>query len=403
MPTAVAAVIVDALRTPFGRFRGALAGVRPDDLAAHVIAELVARNRVPADEIDDVVFGCANQAGEDNRNVARMALLLAGLPQSVPGVTVNRLCGSGLEAVLQCARAIMAGEGELFVAGGVESMTRAPFAMPKSASPWPNGNVTVYDTSLGWRFPNERMKKLFPLEGMGETAENLVEKYGIARAEQDQFALESHGKALAAQEAGRLADEIVAISVPGAKKGETVAFAKDEGPRADSSLDKLGRLDPAFRAGGTVTAANSSTLNDGAAALLVTTPERARRMGWKPLARVVTGAVAGVDPRTMGIGPVPATKKALARAGWQLSDIDAAELNEAFAAQVLACLRELPLPRDRINVNGGAIALGHPLGASGARLAGTLVHQLRRQGARRGLAAMCIGVGQGIAALFEVV
>jgi 3-oxoadipyl-CoA thiolase len=397
------AVIVDALRTPIGRFRGALAGVRPDDLAAHVIAELVARHRVPAEEIDDVVFGCANQAGEDNRNVARMALLLAGLPQSVPGATVNRLCGSGLEALLQCARAIMAGEGELFIAGGVESMTRAPFAMPKSASPWPNGNVTVYDTSLGWRFPNERMKKMFPLEAMGETAENLVGKYGIARAEQDQLALESHHKAIAAQEAGRFDAELVPIDVAGAKKGETVAFAKDEGPRADSSLDKLGRLEPAFRAGGTVTAGNSSTLNDGAAALLVTTPERARRMGWKPLARVVTGAAAGVDPRFMGVGPVPATKKALARAGWQLGDVDLAELNEAFAAQVLACLRELPLPRERVNVNGGAIALGHPLGSSGARLAGTLVHQLGRQGARRGLAAMCIGVGQGIAALFEVV
>jgi acetyl-CoA acyltransferase len=401
MPTA--AVIVDALRTPIGRFRGALAGVRPDDLAAHVIAELVARHRVPADELDDVVLGCANQAGEDNRNVARMAVLLAGLPQSVPGATVNRLCGSGLEALLQCARAIMAGEGELYIAGGVESMTRAPFAMPKSASPWPNGNVTVYDTSLGWRFPNERMKKLFPLEAMGETAENLVDKYGIARAEQDQFALESHHKAIAAQEAGRFADELVAIATPGAKKGESVAFTRDEGPRADSSLDKLGRLEPAFRAGGTVTAGNSSTLNDGAAALLVTTPERAQRMGWKPLARVVTGAAAGVDPRLMGVGPVPATHKALARAGWSLPELDLAELNEAFAAQVLACLRELPIPRERVNVNGGAIALGHPLGCSGARLAGTLIHELKRRGARRGLAAMCVGVGQGIAALFEVV
>jgi 3-oxoadipyl-CoA thiolase len=399
MPTPVA-VIVDALRTPIGRFRGALAGVRADDLAAHVIAELVARNRVPADEIDDVILGCANQAGEDNRNVARMALLLAGLPQSVSGATVNRLCGSGLEAVLQCARAIVAGEGDLFVAGGVESMTRAPFALPKSASPWPNGNVTVYDTSLGWRFPNERMKKMFPLEAMGETAENLVEKYGIARAEQDQFALESHQRAIAAQEAGRFDAELVAIPVSGAKKGESTSFAKDEGPRSDSSLDKLGRLEPAFRA---VTAGNSSTLNDGAAALLVTSAERAQRMGWKPLARVVTGAAAGVDPRTMGVGPVPASKKALARAGWSLADVDLVEINEAFAAQVLACLRELPIGRDRLNVNGGAIALGHPLGASGARLAGTLVHQLRRQGARRGLATMCIGVGQGIAALFEVV
>jgi 3-oxoadipyl-CoA thiolase len=399
------AVIVDALRTPIGRFRGGLAGVRPDDLAAHVIAELVARNRVPADEIDDVVLGCANQAGEDNRNVARMALLLAGLPQSVPGATVNRLCGSGLEALIACARAIRAGEGELFIAGGVESMTRAPFAMPKSPSPWPNGNVTVYDTSLGWRFPNERMKKLFPLEAMGETAENLVEKYGIARAEQDQLALESHQKALAAQEAGRFAEEIVAVTVPGAQKskaGETAQVTRDEGPRGDTTLEKLARLEPAFRAGGSVTAGNSSTLNDGAAALLVTTPERARKMGWRPLARVVAGAAAGVDPRTMGIGPVPASHKALQRAGWALGDVDLVEINEAFAAQVLACLRELPVARERLNVNGGAIALGHPLGCSGARLAGTLVWEMRRRGARRGLATMCIGVGQGIAALFEV-
>jgi acetyl-CoA acyltransferase len=400
MPTAV---LVDALRTPIGRFRGALAGVRPDDLAGHVIAELVARNRIPVDEIDDVVFGCANQAGEDNRNVARMGLLLAGLPQSVSGVTVNRLCGSGLEALLTAARAIRAGEGELFVAGGVESMTRAPFVMPKSPSPWPNGNVTVFDTSLGWRFPNERMKKMFPLEAMGETAENLVEKYAITRAEQDQFALESHQKAIAAQQAGRFSDEIVAIDTPGGKKGESVRFEKDEGPRADTTLEKLARLEPAFRPGGTVTAGNSSTLNDGAAAILVCSEERARKMGWKPLARVVAGAAAGVDPRTMGIGPVPATKRALERAGWAPSEIGLAEFNEAFAAQVLACLRELPVPRERINVNGGAVALGHPLGCSGARIAATLVHEMRRRGTRRGLATMCIGVGQGIAALFELV
>jgi 3-oxoadipyl-CoA thiolase len=406
------AVLVDALRTPIGRFRGALAGVRPDDLAGHVIAELVARNRIPVDEIDDVVFGCANQAGEDNRNVARMGLLLAGLPQSVSGVTVNRLCGSGLEALLTAARAIRAGEGELFIAGGVESMTRAPFVMPKSPSPWPNGNVTVFDTSLGWRFPNERMKKMFPLEAMGETAENLVEKYAITRAEQDQFALESHQKAIAAQQAGRFSDEIVAIDTPGApsgasrgatKKGETVRFDTDEGPRADTTLEKLARLEPAFRPGGSVTAGNSSTLNDGAAAILVCSEERARKMGWKPLARVVAGAAAGVDPRTMGIGPVPATKRALERAGWAASEIGLAEFNEAFAVQVLACLRELPMPRERINVNGGAVALGHPLGCSGARIAATLVHEMRRRGTRRGLATMCIGVGQGIAALFELV
>ena len=397
------AVIVDALRTPIGRFRGGLSSVRPDDLAGLVMRELVARNRVPADEVDDVVFGCANQAGEDNRNVARMGLLLAGLPQSVPGATVNRLCGSGLEALLGCARSIRAGEGDLFIAGGVESMSRAPYAMPKSATPWPNGNVTVYDTSLGWRFPNDRMKKLFPLEAMGETAENLVERFAIARGEQDQLALESHHKALAAQAAGRFADEIIAVESAGAKKSETVRMEKDEGPRADTTLEKLGRLEPAFRPGGSVTAGNSSTLNDGAAALLVCSEARARRMGWKPLARVVAGAAAGVDPRFMGIGPVPATQQALARAGWSLGEVALAELNEAFAAQVLACLRELPIARDRVNVNGGAIALGHPLGCSGARLAGTLVHEMRRRGAARGLATMCIGVGQGIAALFELV
>ena len=397
------AVIVDALRTPIGRFRGGLAGVRPDDLAGLVIRAVVDRNKVPVDEIDDVVFGCANQAGEDNRNVARMGLLLAGLPQSVPGLTVNRLCGSGLEALLTCARAIRAGEGDLFVAGGVESMTRAPFVMPKSGTPWPNGNVTVFDTSLGWRFPNDKMKKLFPLEAMGETAENLVEKYGIARAEQDQFALESHQKAIAAQAAGKFADELIAVEVPGAKKGETAKVERDEGPRADTTLEKLARLEPAFRPGGTVTAGNASTLNDGAAALVVCSEERARKQGWKPLARVVAGAAAGVDPRYMGIGPVPATMKALARAGWAPSEIALAELNEAFAAQVLACLRELPIARDKINVNGGAVALGHPLGCSGARIAGTLIHEMRRAGKKRGLAAMCIGVGQGIAALFELV
>ena len=400
------AVIVDALRTPIGRFRGALSGTRPDDLAGLVIRAVVDRNKVPVEEVDDVVFGCANQAGEDNRNVARMGLLLAGLPQSVPGLTVNRLCGSGLEALLTCARAIRAGEGDLFVAGGVESMTRAPFVMPKSGSPWPNGNVTVFDTSLGWRFPNEKMKKLFPLEAMGETAENLVEKYGIARAEQDQFALESHQKAVAAQAAGKFADELIAIEVAGAqskKTGETAKFDRDEGPRSDTTLEKLARLEPAFRPGGTVTAGNASTLNDGAAALVVCSEERAKKQGWKPLARVVAGAAAGVDPRYMGIGPVPATNKALARAGWSLADVALAEINEAFAAQVLACLRELPIARDRVNVNGGAVALGHPLGCSGARIAGTLIHEMRRRNVRRGLAAMCIGVGQGIAGLFELV
>ncbi|HEY7957321.1 MAG TPA: acetyl-CoA C-acyltransferase [Polyangia bacterium] len=394
------AVIVDALRTPIGRFRGALKDVRADDLAGHVIERLVARNRVPGDEIDDVIFGCANQAGEDNRNVARMGLLLAGLPQSISGVTVNRLCGSGLEAVLTCARAIRAGEGELFIAGGVESMTRAPFVMPKSGSPWPNGNVTVFDTSLGWRFPNERMRKLFPLEAMGETAENVAERYQISREEQDRFALASHQKAIAAERAGRFSDERIEVGATDAK-GRAIALLVDEGPREDTSLEKLAQLRPVFRAGGTVTAGNASGLNDGAAAVLVCSAERARKMGWKPMAKVVAGAAAGVDPRYMGIGPVPATKKALARAGWSLDTIDVAELNEAFAVQVLAVLRELPIPIEKVNPNGGAVALGHPLGCSGARILATLLFEMRRRGARRGLATMCIGVGQGVAGLFE--
>jgi acetyl-CoA C-acetyltransferase len=395
-------LIIDALRTPIGRFRGALKDVRADDLAAHAIARLVERNRVPADELDDVIFGCANQAGEDNRNVARMALLLARLPETVPGATVNRLCGSGLEAVLTAARAIRAGEGELFIAGGVESMTRAPFVMPKSGQGWPNGNLTVFDTSLGWRFPNERMKRLFPLEAMGETAENLVEKFAISREAQDELALESHRRAVAAERAGRFADERVSIEVAG-PKGESSQFSVDEGPREDTSLERLARLEPVFKKGGSVTAGNSSGLNDGAAAVLVCSAERARKMGWQPLARVVGGAAAGVDPRYMGIGPVPATRRALARAGWALESIELAELNEAFAVQVLSVLRELKIPTERVNVNGGAIALGHPLGCSGARIVATLVHELRRRGARRGLAAMCIGVGQGIAGLFEAV
>jgi 3-oxoadipyl-CoA thiolase len=389
------AVIIDALRTPIGKFRGGLSTVRPDDLAGYAISALVERNRIPGEEIDDVIFGCANQAGEDNRNVARMGLLLAGLPQSIPGMTVNRLCGSGLEAILTAARAIRAGEGDLFVAGGVESMTRAPFVMPKSASPWPNGNQTIYDTSLGWRFPNERMKKLFPLEAMGETAENLVDKFGITRAEQDQFALASHQKALAAEKAGRFNDERITV------EAGKIKLEKDEGPREDTTLEKLSRLEPVFRPGGTVTAGNASSLNDGSAAVLVCSAERAKKMGWKPLARVVAGASAGVDPRYMGIGPVPASEKALQRAGWSVSDIELAELNEAFAVQVLAVLRGLPIPVEKVNVNGGAVALGHPLGCSGARLTATLLHEMRRRGARRGLATMCIGVGQGICGLFE--
>ncbi len=395
------AFVVDAVRTPIGRIRGALKDVRPDDLAGHVIRALVERARVPGEVIDDVVFGCANQAGEDNRNVARMGLLLAGLPQSISGVTVNRLCGSGLEAVLTCARAVRAGEGDVFIAGGVESMTRAPYSMPKAPGPFPNGNLTIYDTTLGWRYPNPRMEALFPLEQMGETAENLAERYPIPREAQDRFALRSHANAVAAQAAGRFADELVPVEVP-AGKGKTQTVAADEGPRADSSLDALGKLQPVFRKGGTVTAGNASTLNDGAAAVLVVSGAALTRHGWKPMARVVGGAAAGVDPRVMGIGPVPATRKALARAGWSLADVDLAELNEAFAVQVLAVLHDLgELPVEKVNVNGGAIALGHPLGCSGARIVATLVHEMRRRGARRGLATMCIGVGQGVAGLFE--
>ncbi|HEX2571182.1 MAG TPA: acetyl-CoA C-acyltransferase [Polyangia bacterium] len=394
-------VIIDAVRTPIGRFRGALKDVRPDDLAAVAIRALLERTRVPAERIDDVILGCANQAGEDNRNVARMALLLAGLPQTVPGLTVNRLCGSGLEAVLTAARAIRAGEGDLYVAGGVESMTRAPYAMPKSSTPFPNGNLTVYDTSLGWRFPNPRMEALFPLEAMGETAENLAERYAIPREAQDRFALQSHERAVAAQRAGRFADELCPVTVA-QPKGPAVTVDADESPRADSSLAALAKLAPVFRKGGSVTAGNSSGLNDGAAAVLVASAECASKLGLTPLARVVGGAAAGVAPRIMGIGPVPATRKVLGRAGWSLADIDLAELNEAFAAQSLAVLRDLEgLAPERVNVNGGAIALGHPLGCSGARIVATLVHEMRRRGARRGLATMCIGVGQGIAGLFE--
>ncbi len=394
------AVIIDAVRTPIGRFRGALKEVRPDDLAGLTIAVLLGRARAPVEKVDDVVLGCANQAGEDNRNVARMALLLAGLPDTIAGMTVNRLCGSGLEAVLTCARAIRAGEGELYVAGGVESMTRAPYAMPKSPIAFSNGNMTMYDTSLGWRFPNERLRQRFPLESMGETAENLAERYHIARGEQDAFALQSHERAISAEAAGKFSEERFTVDVTAGKT--PVAFAQDEGPRADTSLEKLGKLSAVFRKGGTVTAGNSSGLNDGAAAVLVASSELAKKMNWRPLARVVAGASVGVDPRFMGIGPVPATKLALTRAGWALSEIDLMELNEAFAAQSLAVLRELQIPQERVNVNGGAIALGHPLGCSGARLVATLLYEMRRRKARRGLVTMCVGVGQGIAGLFEV-
>ncbi|HNN90646.1 MAG TPA: acetyl-CoA C-acyltransferase [Pseudomonadota bacterium] len=401
------ALVLAAVRSPIGRYRGALKDVRADDLLGQVIAALVAKTGIDPAQIDDVIAGCANQAGEDNRNVARMALLLAGLPQSVPGVTVNRLCGSGLEAVLQASRAIAAGQGDLYVAAGVESMTRAPLVLGKPDTAFVGGNQTMFDTSLGWRFPNPAMARLFPLEAMGETAENLVERYQISRADQDAFALRSHQRAVAAQSAGWFGGEIVPITTPAqGKERPAQTVTVDEGPRADSSLEKLGKLGAAFRAGGSVTAGNSSTLNDGAAALLIGSPTAAARLGLRPLARIVGGAAAGVDPRYMGIGPVPALRKLVSRTGVSLSEVSRFELNEAFAAQALSVLRELPELseshwQERVNVCGGAIALGHPLGCSGARISTTLVHELHRCGGRYGIATMCIGVGQGLAALFE--
>jgi 3-oxoadipyl-CoA thiolase len=394
--------IVDAVRTPFGRHRGALKDVRPDDLAAIPLRALAERNGVDPAQIDEIYLGCANQAGEDNRNVARMAALLAGFPHQVPAATVNRLCGSGLEAVIQACRQVRLGEADVVLAGGVESMTRAPWSMPKPADGFPTGKVELYDTSLGWRYPNPRLQALFPLEQMGETAENVAEQWALARAEQDAFALASHRKAVAAQRAGRFAAELVAVEVP-QKKGPAVRVEADEGPREDSSPEKLASLRPVFRDGGTVTAGNSSPLNDGAAAVLVMSDRALKASGRRPLARLVASGTAGVDPRFMGIGPVPASRKALAAAGWKAADLDLVELNEAFASQSLACLRDLELDPAKVNVNGGAIAIGHPLGASGARILGTLAHELRRRGGggRRGLATMCIGVGQGIAALIE--
>ncbi len=392
--------MIDALRTPIGRYGGALANARPDDLAAHVIRAAVDRNDLPVEEIDEVYMGCTNQAGEDNRNVARMGLLLAGLPVEVPGVTVNRLCASGLEAVNQAARQIKLGEADLVLAGGVESMTRAPLAMPKPDRSFPRGGPTVYDTTIGWRFVNPRMEELHGTDSMGQTAENVARRFGVSREDQDEFALESHRRALAAQETGRFDDEIVPVPVP-QPKGEPVTVHSDEGPRADTTLEKLGRLRPAFSEGGTVTAGNSSQINDGAACLVLASPERAKALGREPLARIVSTGAAGVEPSVMGIGPIPATRKALAGAGLSVRDIDLVELNEAFASQVLACARELELDLERLNVNGGAIALGHPLGASGARLIGTLIHEMRRRGAQRGLATMCIGVGQGLATIVD--
>uniref|UniRef100_A0A7C2FR87 acetyl-CoA C-acyltransferase n=1 Tax=Thermus islandicus TaxID=540988 RepID=A0A7C2FR87_9DEIN len=393
--------IVEAVRTPIGKHGGALASVRPDDLLAHALAALMERSGVPKEEVEDVYAGCANQAGEDNRNVARMALLLAGFPVEVAGCTVNRLCGSGLEAVAQAARAIWAGEGQVYVGGGVESMSRAPYAVPKPERGFPTGNLTMYDTTLGWRFVNPRMQALYGTESMGETAENLAEMYKIPREEQDRFALLSHQKAVRAWDEGRFREEVVPVPVRRGKEEARVEV--DEGPRRDTSLEKLLSLQPVFREGGTVTAGNASPLNDGAAAVLLVSDDYAKAHGLKPLARIRAIAVAGVPPRIMGLGPVPATKKALERAGLSLRDIGLIELNEAFAAQALAVLREwgLSMEDPRLNPNGGAIALGHPLGASGARILTTLVHEMKRRKVQFGLATMCIGVGQGIALVVE--
>jgi 3-oxoadipyl-CoA thiolase len=398
-------VVVDGLRTPFGRYNGALRAVRPDDLAAHVIRALLNRTGVEAAAVDDVILGAANQAGEDNRNVGRMAALLAGMPVEVPGSTVNRLCGSGMNAVISAAHAVIAGDGSLFVAGGVESMTRAPFVMAKPSAAFPRGEQALFDTTLGWRFTNPRLADAYYPYSMGETAENVVERCGVTRQDQDAFALDSQRRWAAAQDAGRFADEVVAIEAPGPRRGEVVQVAVDEHPRPDTTPEQLAALKPAFKgdASGSVTAGNSSGINDGAAAVLVTSEARASELGMRPIMRMLASAVAGVDPATMGLGPIPASRKALERAGLAVSDIDLVELNEAFAAQAIPVMRELGLDPDKVNVNGGAIAIGHPLGASGARLVATLAHEMRRRGARYGLATMCIGVGQGIASVWEAV
>jgi acetyl-CoA C-acetyltransferase len=396
------AYIVDAVRTPMGAYRGALSGVRPDDLAAHVISAVIERSGVDPERLTDVYFGAANQAGEDNRDVARMAALLAGLPASVPAATVNRLCASGLEAINCAARAVKLGEGDFYLGGGVESMSRAPWVVAKPERGLPRGPQTMHDTTLGWRLVNPRMAELgVSTESMGETGENVAERYGIGREDQDAFGLRSHQRAVAAAETGVFAEEIVPIEAPHGR--ETVTVEADEGPRPDASLEKMAKLRPAFREGGTVTAGNASTLNDGAACTLIASEAGAKELGVEPLARVVAFGVAGVDPAYMGIGPAVAIPRALAAAGLSLDDIDLIELNEAFASQVLACARELGIDEEKLNVNGGAIALGHPLGCSGARLTTTLVRELRRRGGRYGIATMCVGVGQGLATIFEAV
>jgi 3-oxoadipyl-CoA thiolase len=403
------AVIVAAVRTPIGRHGGVLKDVRPDDLAALVLKELATRASLDPAQIEEVYLGCANQAGEDNRNVARMATLLAGFPVSVAAVTFNRLCASGLTAVNAAARAIKAGEGEVYIAGGVESMTRAPYAVAKTSPEWAFGNATLWDTTLGWRFPNVRLKEMYGHDSMGETAENVYDltaaEQPISREDQDRFALESHRRAVAAIESGKFAEEVVPVSIP-QRKGDPVVVSRDEHPRPDTSLEALGRLRPAFRNNGTVTAGNSSGINDGAAAVLIMSESEAKALDLRPMARVVASAAAGVPPRTMGLGPVPATRKALQRAGLQVSDLGLIELNEAFAVQSLAVMRELGLRHEITNVNGGAIALGHPLGASGARLVCTLVHEMRRRAPLEkrpyyGLATLCVGVGQGESMIVE--
>ena len=400
------AVIVEAVRTPIGRHGGVLKTIRPDDLAALVLAEVMKRAKVDPALIEEVYLGCVNQAGEDNRNVARMATLLAGFPVSVAAVTFNRLCSSGLAAINAAARAIKAGEGEVYIGGGVESMTRSPYAMPKTYPEFAFGNVTVWDTTIGWRFPNPKMKEKYGLDSMGETAENVYDlTRTISREEQDRFSLESHRRAVAAIESGKFAEEIVPVPVP-QRKGEPILVTRDEHPRPETSMEILGKLSPAFRKGGTVTAGNSSGINDGAAALLLMSERKARELGLKPLARVVAGAAAGVEPRVMGLGPIYSTRKALARAGLALDQIGLIELNEAFAVQSLAVIKELGFRHEITNVNGGAIALGHPLGCSGARLMTTLVHEMRRRAPKEkrpyyGLTTLCVGVGQGETTIVE--
>lgn len=398
-------VIVDAIRTPIGALGGTLARVRPDDLAALVIKTLLERNNLDPANVEQVFLGCANQAGEDNRNVARMATLLAGLPVSVPAVTFNRLCASGLTAVNAAFHAIRAGEGDLFIAGGVENMSRAPYVLGKAESGFPFGNLTAFDTALGWRFPNPRMAELYGTEPMGETAENIAQQFSIGREEQDRFAAQSHARAITAIDAGKMAEEIIAVPVP-QRKGDPLLVSEDERPRRDTTIESLSRLKPAFRQGGSVTAGNSSGMNDGAAALLVMSEEKARELGLQPMARIKATGAAGVEPRVMGLGPIPAAQKALKRAGLKVSDLGLVEINEAFAVQALAVLKELGLSEEITNVNGGAIALGHPLGCSGARILTTLLHEMKRRSSKSahpyyGMAALCVGVGQGEATVVE--